>query len=188
MKTKEYKLFIETFMEYMLEDSKEDEVFPSELSKCIYNLAQSIGCDDLVVDMKESTISKATKALIILALIAISERTPFKATKFLDKTKEVLVDYVIEPINDKILDPIIDSTEAFKNATKNMIKDVKNLPSRTVDIYTTYSKDADGKIDELKELTAKVGIDTVKFDVNKLSDNMKMALMKDANKKDNSEE
>lgn len=188
MKTKEYKLFIETFMEYMLEDSKEDEVFPSELSKCIYNLAQSIGCDDLVVDMKESTISKATKALIILALIAISERTPFKATKFLDKTKEVLVDYVIEPINDKILDPIINSTEAFKNATKNMIKDVKNLPSRTVDIYTTYSKDADGKIDELKELTAKVGIDTVKFDVNKLSDNMKMALMKDANKKDNSEE
>lgn len=182
------KSFKESFMEYMLEDSKEDEVFPSELSKCIYNLAQSIGCDDLVVDMKESTISKATKALIILALIAISERTPFKATKFLDKTKEVLVDYVIEPINDKILDPIIDSTEAFKNATKNMIKDVKNLPSRTVDIYTTYSKDADGKIDELKELTAKVGIDTVKFDVNKLSDNMKMALMKDANKKDNSEE
>ena len=178
------KSFKESFMEYMLEDAKEDEVFPSELSKCIYNLAQSIGCDDLVVDMKESTISKATKALIILSLIAISERTPFKATKFLDKTKEVLVDYVIEPINDKILDPIIDSTEAFKNATKNMIKDVKNLPSRTVDIYTTYSKDANGKIDELKELTAKVGIDTVKFDVNKISDELKTALRVNADKKE----
>lgn len=181
-----YKTFKESFMAYMVEnlEKDKDEVFPSELSKCIYNLAQSIGCDDLVVDMKESTISKATKALIILALIAISERTPFKATKFLDKTKEVLVDYVIEPINDKILDPIIDSTEAFKNATKNMIKDVKNLPSRTVDIYTTYSKDADGKIDELKGLTAKVGIDTVKFDVNKISDDLKAALRANADKKE----
>lgn len=181
-----YKTFKESFMAYMVEnlEKDKDEVFPSELSKCIYNLAQSIGCDDLVVDMKESTISKATKALIILALIAISERTPFKATKFLDKTKEVLVDYVIEPINDKILDPIIDSTEAFKNATKNMIKDVKNLPSRTVDIYTTYSKDADGKIDELKELTAKVGIDTVKFDVNKISYELKTALRANADKKE----
>lgn len=63
-----------------------------------------------------------------------------------------------------------------------MIKDVKNLPSRTVDIYTTYSKGADGKVDELKELTAKVGIDTVKFDVNKISYELKTALMNNANK------
>ena len=41
-----------------------------------------------------------------------------------------------------------------------------------------------GKIDELKELTAKVGIDTVKFDVNKISDELKAALRVNADKKE----
>lgn len=188
METKEYKLFIESFMQYMSEEDKDEEVFPSELASGIYDLAKSIGCEEFVSDIKEGVMSKAVKALVVLSLIALSERTPYKATKFMDKSREVLVNYVINPINDKVLDPIFNTAEALKDASESMIKDAKKLPDKTVEIFTKYSKDAEGKIQGLTELSAKVGVDMVKFNVNELSDNMKTALMKDANKKDNSEE
>lgn len=177
------KLFIEAVMSEL--NLKEDDIeMSSSFKNAIDEIASTLGCETLLFEMREGVLSKSAKVLMILALLAIAEKSPYKVTQLVKDVSDIVVKYIVTPVDDVFIEPIVDKVMNVKNkvedTTKNVVDSIKDLPNKAVEVTATLSKDVENKVLDLTSLSASVSGEKYSFDVSSLSNNLKDRILKDS--------
>lgn len=171
------KLFIEAVLSE-LQDTEIEKPLSKEVSNELLMIAKDLGVEDVMNIQEEGVISSSVKALVILSLLAIAENSSHIPTRVVKNVSDITLEYIVTPIKDEVIQPIIDKIESTfdkgKEKAEDTINSVKDVSDRSVKVVATFSNDTK----ELLSAKAEVAGKEVNLEVNKMSNKLKSAFSK----------